>query len=237
MKRHYFFLLFAGLLLSSFCVAQKNAAALNLLIAPGTITDNSVALVWDKQYAVDGTAYNVSLNGQQVGSTSKTHYLVTGLTPSTQYTVQVQQNGKKTVSAVKFKTAAKGNVFNILDYGAKADTTVKNTRAIQKAIDACTEGGTVYIPKGVFVSGALFLKSNMTLYIEEGAVLKGSVDVADYTPMIMNRFEGWEMNTYASLLNAGTLNRKGGYSVKNLRITGGGTISGGGRTLGDAMIK
>ena len=229
--------MFAGILLSSFCVAQKNAAALNLLIAPGTITDNSVALVWDKQYAVDGTSYNVSLNGKQLGSTSKTNYVVTGLTPSTQYTVEVQQNGKKTVSSAKFKTPAKGNVFNILDYGAKADTTVKNTRAIQKTIDACSEGGTVYIPKGIFVTGALFLKSNMTLYIEEGAVLKGSVDVADYTPLIMNRFEGWEMNTYASLLNAGTLNRKGGYSVKNLRITGGGTISGGGRKLGDAMIK
>jgi polygalacturonase len=53
----------------------------------------------------------------------------------------------------------------------------------------------------------------------------------------MNRFEGWELKTYASLLNAGTLNRDGSYNVKNLRITGGGTISGGGKQLGDAMIK
>jgi exo-poly-alpha-galacturonosidase len=68
-------------------------------------------------------------------------------------------------------------------------------------------------------------------------VLKGSQAVEDYLPMIMNRFEGWEMKTYASLLNAGTLNRDGSYNVKNLRITGGGTISGGGRKLGDAMIK
>ena len=228
--------MFAGLLLSSFCLAQKNAS-LNLLIAPGTITDNSVALLWDKQESVDGTAYQVLVNGQPAGTTSKTNYLVTGLTPVTQYTVEVRHKEKKGANVLKFKTAAKGNIYNILDYGAKADTTVKNTRSIQKAIDACTEGGTVYIPKGVFVTGALFLKSNMTLFIEEGAVLKGSADVADYQPMIMNRFEGWEMNTYASLLNAGTLNRKGGYSVKNLRITGGGTISGGGRKLGDAMIK
>jgi exo-poly-alpha-galacturonosidase len=236
MKQHCFSLFFAGLLLSSFCFAQKNAS-LNLLIAPGTITDNFVALLWDKQESVDGTPYQVLVNGQPVGSTSKTNYLVTGLTPVTQYTVEVRHKEKKGGNILKFKTAAKGNIYNILDYGAKADTTVKNTRFIQKAIDACTEGGTVYIPKGIFVSGALFLKSNMTLFIEEGAVLKGSSDVADYQPMIMNRFEGWEMNTYASLLNAGTLNRKGGYSVKNLRITGGGTISGGGRKLGDAMIK
>ncbi len=235
MKQHCFALLFAGLL-STFCVAQKNAG-LNVLIAPGTITDNSVALLWDKQYTVDGTVYRVSVNGKEVGNTSKTNYRVTGLAPSTQYTVDVRQEGKKGENSVKFKTPAKGNIYNILDYGAKADTTIKNTKAIQKAIDACIEGGTVLIPKGIFVTGALFLKSNMTLYIEEGAVLKGSTEVTDYQPLIMNRFEGWELFTYASLLNAGTLNRKGGYSVKNLRITGGGTISGGGRKLGDAMIK
>ena len=53
--------------------------------------------------------------------------------------------------------------------------------------------------------------------------------------MYLNRFEGWELKTYASLLNAGTLNRNGSYNVKNLRITGGGTISGGGKKLGNAM--
>ncbi|RYE29684.1 MAG: glycoside hydrolase family 28 protein, partial [Sphingobacteriaceae bacterium] len=112
-----------------------------------------------------------------------------------------------------------------------------NTKAIQAAINTCTTGGTVYIPKGYFISGALFLKSDMTLYIEKGGVLKGSTIVEDYLPMIYNRFEGWELNTYASMLNAGSLNRNGTYNVKNLKITGGGTISGGGRRLADAMVK
>jgi polygalacturonase len=53
--------------------------------------------------------------------------------------------------------------------------------------------------------------------------------------MYLNRFEGWELKTYASLLNAGTLNRNVSYNVKKLRITGGGTISGGGKKLGRAM--
>jgi polygalacturonase len=119
--------------------------------------------------------------------------------------------------------------------GAKDDTAFKNTTAIQAAINACTDGGTVYIPRGTFISGALFLKSNMTLFIEKGAVLKGAATPEDYLPMILNRFEGWELKTYASLLNAGTLNRDGTYNVKNLRITGGGTVSGGGKKLGSAM--
>src|SRR5262249_42256224 len=54
--------------------------------------------------------------------------------------------------------------------------------------------------------------------------------------MILNRFEGWELKTYASLLEAGTLDRKGGYEVTNLRITGGGTIMGAGGKVGNAMI-
>jgi polygalacturonase len=127
--------------------------------------------------------------------------------------------------------------LNILDFGAKADGTTKNTISIQKAIDACSKGGTVYIPAGVFVSGALYLKSNMTLYIAEGGTLKGSTEVSDYTPLILNRFEGWEMKTLASLINAGTLDRTGKYNVVNLSIEGKGIIDGGGSELGNAMIK
>jgi polygalacturonase len=213
----------------------------NLLIAPGTLTENSVTLLWDKQYAGGQLQYEILMNGKVHGFTAKTNYTVTGLMPDSPYTVSVRlkhdkEKNKKELYVLKFRTAAKGNICNILDYGAKADSTFKNTAAIQAAINACLPGGTVYIPRGRFVSGALFLKSNMTLYIDEGGILKGSVDTADYLPLILNRFEGWEMETYASLLNAGKLNRNGEFNVTNLRIAGGGTIEGGGKKLGDAMI-
>ena len=191
------------------------------MTAPGTITENAVTLVWDKQYRNTDVTYDIFLNGKVVGSTAKTNYTVSALSPATTYTVGVKIKDEKNAkpSTLKFKTTSKTRIYNILDYGAKADDTlVKNTKAIQAAIDACIEGETVYIPKGTFVSGALFLKSNMTLFIERGAVLKGSAAVEDYMPMILNRFEGWELKTYASLLNAGTLSRNGTYSVKNLRI-------------------
>ncbi len=226
----------------SACVSAAPAGLFNPLIAPGTLTDRSVTLLWDKQSGKDAAVYEITLNGKSVGSTGKTNFTVTHLLPGTAYTIAVrvkQAKGAKPIesNSLKFKTATLGKIYNILDFGAKADTAFKNTKAIQAAIDACTIGGTVYIPKGIFVSGAVFLKSNMTLLVEKGAVLKGSVNTEDYLPMIMNRFEGWEMKTYASLLNAGTLNRDGSYNVKNLRITGGGTIAGGGRKLGDAMTK
>lgn len=209
----------------------------NLLIAPATVTSNSVTLLWDKQYGYNDIVYEILLNGKVVASTSKTNYTLTQLSPATTYIVAVRitQNSKE-LSTLTITTSAKEKIFNILDYGAKDDTLTLNTKAIQSAINACTKGGIVYIPKGIFISGALFLKSNMTLYIEKGATLKGSINPEDYLPMIFNRFEGWELNTYASLLNAGSLNRNA-YTASNIRITGGGTILGGGKLLGNAMIK
>lgn len=223
-----------------FCGMQCVAAPpvkYNLLIAPGTLSENEVVLLWDKQYSNDkGAVYEILLNGKTVGSTGKTNFTVSQLIPATAYKAQVRIKGsKEKAEAIKFKTAAKGKIYNILDFGAKDDTAFKNTIAIQAAINACSKGGTVYIPKGVFVSGALYLKSDMTLFIEKDAVLKGSLDTLDYLPLVKNRFEGWEMETYASLINAGTLNRNGSYNIKNLRITGGGTIDGGGKKLENIM--
>ncbi len=63
-------------------------------------------------------------------------------------------------------------IFNILDYGADAGGKRDSAPAIQKAIDICSEtGGRVYIPAGSFLTGFLRLRSNVELYLEQGAVL------------------------------------------------------------------
>lgn len=58
----------------------------------------------------------------------------------------------------------------ITDYGAVGDGAALNTTAIQAAVDACeaSGGGTVVVPRGVFVSGSVELKSKVTLYLEHG---------------------------------------------------------------------
>ncbi|WP_111708289.1 glycoside hydrolase family 28 protein [Lutibacter citreus] len=74
--------------------------------------------------------------------------------------------------------------FNVIDYGAKADGVTKDTKAVQAAIDACTEngGGKVIIPAGKTVMiGTIYMKDYVTLHIENGAVLLGSPDYEDYT--------------------------------------------------------
>jgi len=71
---------------------------------------------------------------------------------------------------------------NILEFGAKGDGVANNTSAIQNAIDSCAMhgGGVVYIPDGTFLSGTIFLKSNITLSLNKMAVLKGIPDLDIY---------------------------------------------------------
>jgi exo-poly-alpha-galacturonosidase len=119
------------------------------------------------------------------------------------------------------RTIKKPKRYIITSYGAIADATTINTIAIQKAIDACTAegGGIVVIPKGIFLSGAIFLKKNVDLLIEKEGILKGSVNQSDY-PQIATRWEGTEMKFTAALVNAD--------SLKNIKIWGEGTIDGSG---------
>ena len=122
-------------------------------------------------------------------------------------------------------------------YGAVGDKTTLNTTAIQKAFDDCTEKDVVVIPKGDFLTGALNVHSDMEVYLEEGAILRGSKDEKDYLPKIKSRFEGYEMMTYAALLNIGELNRNGGYNCANIKIYGGGTVCGGGLELAENVVE
>ena len=60
---------------------------------------------------------------------------------------------------------------NIKDYGALGDGMTKETSAIQQAIDAAHAegGGTVLFPAGKYLSGTLYLKSFVTLRLNQGA--------------------------------------------------------------------
>ncbi|MBW4891053.1 glycoside hydrolase family 28 protein [Mucilaginibacter sp. HMF5004] len=226
-----------------FVIAQQIPISRNLVIPEASITANSVTLLWDKPDNYENIiGYQIFKDGVLVGKSAKTNYTVQNLPAGKTYTFTVKAEDKagklsKTGNKVVCKTKPEGKTFNILDFGAKGDGETKNTTAIQKAINACTPGGTVYIPNGTFLSGAIYLKSNMTLYIAEGGTLKGSTDTLDYLPLQLNRFEGWELKTYASFITAGTLDRSGKYNVENLSIQGKGTISGGGLKFRDIMLK
>ena len=111
---------------------------------------------------------------------------------------------------------------SVRDYGARGDGVTLDTKAIQAALDECGNagGGTVVLPKGTYLSGAVFMKSKTTLLIEEGATLKGSSDLKDYPFIDYARFAGTVQKCSASLINS--------KDAKNITITGKGTVAGSG---------
>ncbi len=79
--------------------------------------------------------------------------------------------------------------FDIRDYGAVGDGKTKNTEAFRKAIAECAKagGGKVLIPKGVWLTGKIHLKSNINLHVAEGAEVRFSQNPADYLPLVFTR--------------------------------------------------
>ena len=110
--------------------------------------------------------------------------------------------------------------------GAVGDGATLNTAAIQQAVDqlAADGGGTLVVPAGRFLSGAIYLQPGVNLHLEPGAVLKGSTNILDY-PELMTRIEGHFQVWIPALVN--------GSNVDHLRITGPGEIQGGGQPYWD----
>ena len=113
--------------------------------------------------------------------------------------------------------------YYVTDFGAKADGTTLNTASIQKAIDFANEqgGGRVVFTPGNFLTGTIYLKSYVTLHIEAGATLLGSINPWDY---IKDKYVGWTSMVFAIKQN-------------NVGITGGGTIDGRGIITANNMIN
>ena len=122
--------------------------------------------------------------------------------------------------------AGSGKVYWVNDYGAKSDSTIVSTSAIQKAIDACSKagGGVVVFKPGYYVSGSLFVKSNVELRIDEGVMLLGSTNFSDY-PDIDTRIAGLEMVWPAALINF--------KDVQNAALTGKGVVNARGKFCWD----
>lgn len=120
------------------------------------------------------------------------------------------------------------NTYNIIDYGAIADGTTNNTKAIQAAIDAASKakGGKVFFPKGRFLTGSIEMKSDVNIYLEDGAVLLGSTIPNDYKAMDT---EGRPVspknddNSQLALILA--------HHANNISLSGKGLIDGQGRAL------
>jgi polygalacturonase len=110
--------------------------------------------------------------------------------------------------------------FEITRYGAAGDGVKDSTAAISRAIAACHEagGGRVVVPEGVWLTGAIHLKSNVELHVSAGATLRFSRDPRQYLPLVYTRWEGTECLNYSPFLYSN--------AQDNIAITGAGTLDG-----------
>jgi polygalacturonase len=115
---------------------------------------------------------------------------------------------------IQARNAHAASSCNVKSYGATGNGSTKDTTAIQNAINACAGGGTVVFPSGNYLTAPLFLTSSVTLDVQSGATILGSVTTSDYTVK-----SGEKVATSTlSLINSD--------GVSNITIDGGGVING-----------
>ncbi len=113
-----------------------------------------------------------------------------------------------------------GRDFSVTDFGAVGDGRTNCTRAFSRAIEAAAEegGARVLVPKGIYFTGPIHLKSNVNLHVVEGATIKFSTRPEDYLPPVYSRWEGIECMMYSPLIYA--------YGQENIAVTGRGVLDG-----------
>lgn len=118
-------------------------------------------------------------------------------------------------------------ICDIRDYGAMAGLEHKSTTSINQAIHECalSGGGTVLVPAGQWLSGAIIFASHVHLYLAEGAEINFSTDLKDYLPVVFTRFQGIEFYNYSPLIY--------GNGLEQVAITGPGKLVGNGDARAD----
>lgn len=206
-----------------------------------SVFSDEITVYWDK-IGSGNESYEIYFDGELFDKTQKTHCTFSGLHAECAYSIEVKAYLDGDMIGVLSEIIVTPNEKKRIDvtdtpYFAVGDGKTVNTEAIQRAINDADSESYVYLPRGVYLCGALDLHSDTELYIAKGAVLQGTALPEDYLPKIHSRFEGYEMECYRSLINIGKLDRTEGYTTKNVVIRGGGSIFGGGAELAGATIE
>ncbi len=143
------------------------------------------------------------------------------LEPGTDYRL------KTALGEIAFRTPPCAGLIDITEWGAQPDGG-DATEAFAQAIRALPPGGSLHVPPGRFITGPIFLRSDMVLHLAQGAELAARADRAGWPILpprdahgrVLGTWEGLPETSYAALLTA--------VDCRNLAITGRGVIDGGG---------
>ncbi|MDE7263516.1 MAG: glycoside hydrolase family 28 protein [Anaeroplasmataceae bacterium] len=189
-------------------------------------SSTSVTIEMKNKDVYSTAPYDVLLNGQIIEKNVETNiYSIYHLIPSTEYCLSV--NGFE----IQFVTDSEYVCLNVHDFGAKGDGVSNDTNFIQACIYACPDGGRVVFPKGDYYTGPLFLRSNITIELDESTRLIGDIERKNY-PILpgmtyttdekgeynLGSWEGNPLDCFASIIT--------GINVENVKIIGRGIIDG-----------
>lgn len=167
----------------------------------------------------------ILLNGRKAAETDRNVVSLFGLLPDTEYQLQVGSTEHS------FVTKHESVLLDVKKFGAAGDGSQDDTAFLNAAAAACPKDGTVLVPAGIYRTGPIFLKSDMTFLLEKGAVLLGETDrrkIPHLPGMVRGtdekseiEFSSWEGNplsSFASLITA--------IDAENLDVIGEGVLDG-----------
>ncbi|WP_024296108.1 glycosyl hydrolase family 28 protein [Lacrimispora indolis] len=174
--------------------------------------------------------YDIYINGKNRMTSRRVVETVDGLKPDTEYTIQVVGEGTRS-ETVNVRTDYEFVTLDIKKFGAVGDGAHDDTLAIQAAISSCPLDSRVLIPKGIYRVSSIFLKSNITIDLAEGAVLSAFTEREKFAVLPglieswdeqeeynLGSWEGNPLRMFSSIIT--------GIGVTNVVITGKGVIDG-----------
>ncbi|MCR5342249.1 MAG: glycoside hydrolase family 28 protein [Butyrivibrio sp.] len=175
-------------------------------------------------------AVKVMVNDIEYHAENRNVFSIGGLEPDKEYEVSIIDHEGICERKV-IKTSYESVLLDVSEFGAVGDGKNDDTAYIQAAISSCPLDGTVYLGKGTFLSGPLFLKSGVHIWIDKGATLLGKTDRQSY-PILpgmtlytdetaefnLGTWEGNPLSCFAALIT--------GINVHDVKIFGEGTIDG-----------
>ena len=146
--------------------------------------------------------FDIYLNDKFIRKDNKNVFTLFKLNPDSEYILRVNDE------EVSFKTSFESSFLNVLDFNCDNSGNIDVTNIINYVISIAPKNSTVYIPSGTYLVTSLFLKSDITLYIDSNATLIGELDRHKY-PILRaelngknyGTFEGKDCDIFASLIN------------------------------------